>query len=134
MGEDVGAKIVREQIIGALLNRTKLVVVASKDQADAVVHGSAIGAWGDEYSSVGSANARSAHVAAAGGTVAVRQLGANLTDLAGNILWAFDDSKCKDYTRTILARLPPAKKSISVCAAEQLTRAIDKDMKAAERR
>lgn len=41
LGSDSGAKIVREQIIGAFLTRTKLTVVKSRELADAIISGAA---------------------------------------------------------------------------------------------
>jgi hypothetical protein len=150
LGTEDGAKLPRDHVIGALLNRTKLSVDTNKTRADAILIGTGIVTSGYRKFVVGSSNSEAAAVAVAtpsgaaagaatsssqntitgGGIVRISELGLQLTDQDGRILWAFDPNNCRN-TSTMLLTGVPTNKDVTVCAAEQLARAIDKDAKAA---
>ena len=71
----------------------------------------------------------SANYSSGRGTVRITELGLQLQDGSGRVLWAFDASRCIDVAGHLLVG-SPIEKSPTVCAAEQLARAIDKDGKA----
>jgi hypothetical protein len=137
LGTDDAAKLVRDLVTGAILRRTNLQVQSEKLGADAVLIGTAIVSSGSVHWAVGSATASpasaTAQVATGGKTVHITQLGLQLLDTDGRIMWAFDGSHCLDVT-TLLLWGVPRKKAPTVCAVEQLVKAIDKDVKDSRRR
>jgi hypothetical protein len=152
LGTDEASRFVRDQLAGAILNRTRLELQTDPTGADAVLLGTAIVTNGFEQWAVGSSSFEAAATAAAsqgraasaaavtsnsrfaagGGTVRITELGLQLAAPDGRILWAYDGSRCLAAAAVILTGAP-RKKSATVCAAEQLVKAIDNDAKAARR-
>jgi len=149
LGADDAAKFVRDQLTGALLNRTHIAVENDRQRADALLVGTAIVTSGFQSWAVGSSSSGAAASAAssngsmaaaavtsaatfssAGGTVRITELGLQLTDRDGRVLWAYDRSRCLDAATLVLVGIPKNKPT-TVCAAEQLAKAIDKDAKSA---
>jgi hypothetical protein len=153
LGTNEAAMFVRDQLAGAILNRTRLQLESDPSRADAVLIGTAIVTSGYQHWAVGSRSSSSATAAVAsaggsasaaaasadgrfsagGGTVRITELGLQLADPDGRILWAYDRSRCLDVTTLVLIGVP-RNRSTTVCAAEQLAKAIDKDAKAARHR
>jgi hypothetical protein len=151
LGQGDAAKVVRDQVIGAILNRTGLVIEAERSTADAALFGTAVVTSGQMHWAVGSLSSRSAAVASAsqsgasaaavaasnarfsagGGTIRITELGLQLKDLDDRILWAFDGTRCLDTTALLLLGAPK-NKPVTVCATEQLVKAIDRDAKSAK--
>jgi hypothetical protein len=145
--------MVRDQIVGALLSRSTLGVENDKTKAHAILNGTAMVTSGEMHWAVGyasssasaaavvtprigaaSASSSSASTSSAGGqTVRITELGLQLTDEYGRILWAFDPSNCGEFTTHVLSRNPPPQKPAIVCATEQLAKAINKDAKKASK-
>ena len=131
LGGDQSAAILRERVIGALVNRTTLRVLNSRDKAQAILVGAGGVYQGERYS--GSASVYSGTAGASGGTVFLSQLGLRLVDRSGNILWAFDPSKCRGNLTQRFATwaqgggLLGAIPDVAACAAQQLTKAIERD-------
>jgi hypothetical protein len=136
LGTDDAARIVRDQIAGAVLNRTHIVLTNDKAQADATLAGTAMVTSGNMHWMVGSGAANqtsaTAQVIVGGGTVRITELGLQMVDPGGRILWAYDRSKCLNTTTLILWGVP-THKGATVCAAEQLAKAIDKDARRSRR-
>jgi len=138
LGSDDAAKLVRNQIIGAILHRSKLHVEGDKSSADVVLSGTAIVTSGSLHWMVGSTSAAatpnsaaaSSQVIAGAKTVKITQLGLQLADQDHRILWAFDGGRCLDVQTLLLWGVPRNKTPIT-CALEQLAKAIDKDAREA---
>jgi hypothetical protein len=153
LGTSDAARMVRDQIVGALLSRSTLAVENDKTKAHAVLDGTAMVTSGEMHWAVGSASSASSaaavampgaaaassssasasRVSAGGGTVRITELGLRLSDEYGKILWAFDPSNCGEFTTHMLSRNPPPQKPAIVCATEQLVKAINKDAKKASK-
>lgn len=65
-----------------------------------------------------------------GRTIRITELGLQLSDEYGRLLWAFDSSRCLDVTTLLMAGYP-AKKPVIGCAIEQMIKAVNKDAKKA---
>jgi len=153
LGASDAAKMVRDQLVGALLNRAALGVENERGNAHAFLAGTAMVTSGEAHYAVSSASAASSAAAVAvpggaaaaassgsrsrsietGGTIRITELGLELSDEAGRILWAFDPTNCKEFTTHVLSRIPPPQKPAIACAIEQLARAINRDAKKAAR-
>jgi len=149
LGEGDAAKIVHDQLVGALLNRTPFKVERDQSRADGRLIGTAVvksgvAQWivGSSSSSssaaavtsgYGSAAAASANssgrISGGGRTIRITELGLELVDRDGGLLWAYDGSRCLNKENLILFGIP-SHRSAEVCAAEQLAKAVEKDYKA----
>jgi hypothetical protein len=134
LGEDLPSTLVRSQIAAAIFKRTGLEPVADRAAADAVLTGTAMVTSGHLHWAIASASANqtsaTAQASAGGGTVRITELGLQLSDPYGRILWAFDGSGCLETTTLVLTGIP-LHKPPTLCAAEQLAKAISRDAKAA---
>lgn len=150
LGTTDPAKLVRDQIVGFIVGRSTLVVETDRTRAHAILTGTAIVTSGEMYWAVGSSSSTSSAAAAAttggsaaaaassssstssmgGRTIRITELGLQLSDEYGKILWAFDGSNCLDVT-TLLMVGYPAKKPVIGCAIQQMVKAINKDAKKA---
>lgn len=130
LGADNAAKLVRDQLTGAIFRKTRLQVESAKADADATLIGTAIVTSGSLHWAVGSAAANSTSASAqlntGGRTIRITELGLQLTDRDGRILWAFDGSHCLDVTTLVLWGIPK-KKTPTTCAVDQLVKAIETD-------
>jgi hypothetical protein len=151
LGSSDAAKMVRDQIVGTLLGRSTLGVENDKTKAHAILNGTAMVTSGEMHWAVGYASSASAAAAVStprfgatassssststssvgSQTVRITELGLQLSDESGKILWAFDASNCREFTTHVLSRNPPPQKPAIACAIEQLIRTIDKDAKKA---
>jgi hypothetical protein len=121
LGSDQSAAILRERVIGALVNRTTLRVLNSRDKAQTILAGAGRTVQGERFSAGGTVSSASA----SGGTVFLSQLGLRLLDRNGNILWAFDPSKCGNWIERWQGMIQDA----AACAVLQLAKAIERDQK-----
>ena len=147
LGAEDAAHFVRDQLIGAFFNRTRgIILVTSRDQADAVLIGTANIRDGYRTWSIGSHQTSTAAAAVAtsggsasaassesstrrqsgGGTIRITELGLQLVSPDGRILWAYDGTKCLNTSLFVLTGIP-AKNPTTVCAVQQLAKAMDKD-------
>lgn len=138
LGDDSSARTVQAQLVGAILNESHLKVETNRAEAHASLAGGATLSSGYSQWSIGTSRTSSAAAAvitpygaaaaasaasssmseSRGSTFRITDLGLTLTDMGGHLLWAFDPTRCRRY-------------AVTSCAVEQLTRAIDKDAKAA---
>jgi len=129
LGGDQGAAILRERVIGALVNRTNLRVVSSKEKAQTILAGAGGVYQGEQFSAgantYSGAGGTMGSAGASGRTVFLTQVGLRLLDRNGNILWAFDPSKCQDTLARLQRRVPDEVE----CAVLQLGKAIERDQK-----
>jgi hypothetical protein len=148
LGPDQAAKYVRDQLTGALLNRTRISVETDRVLGDAILKGTAVVGNGYREWAVGSVSGYGAAVAvsspegsgaaaavatekqfsAGGGTVRIIELGLQLVDSDGRVLWAYDATRCADTAALVLLGTS-RNKPTTVCAVEQLVKAIDRDAK-----
>lgn len=136
LGTSDAAKLVGDQLVGALLNKTHLEIQNDRSAADAALSGTAILTSGSMHWAVGSATATqtsaTAQISAGGRTIRITDLGLRLADMDNRLIWAFDPSHCLDVTTLVLFGVPTKKQAIS-CAVEQLMKAIRKDAKDAKK-
>jgi hypothetical protein len=149
LGEGEAARIIRDQLTGAFLNRTRgLTIVTEPSQADAILTGNATiktayrqwaagssqssadatAAANGKVSAAASAASSSSRVYAGGGTIRITELGLQLVSTDGRVLWAYDGSKCLNKTTLVLVGVPTWSPA-TVCAVQQLTKAMDRDNK-----
>jgi len=145
LGDSDPAKMVRAQLIGAIMSRTSMEIETDRSRTRAILTGTAIVTSGEmqwAVSSSTSENSAAAIVtpttaaAAASSkssvgfdsgrrTVRITELGLQLSDDTGKLLWAYDDSNCRDMFS------PGGRKQPMQCAVEQMVKAINKDAKKA---
>src|SRR5579862_6286336 len=110
LGDDYGARVVHDQLAGALVNRTKLLLQTSRSDADAAFTGNATTTsekvqWSSASAAASATATRADSAARAGagsGTIHLTWLGLQLTDRYGQILWAYDGTRCIDMQMLIL--------------------------------
>jgi len=149
LGASEEAQIVRSQLSGAILSRTKLTLSNDRRDADAILIGNATIIAGNRQGVVGYSSTESAAAAAASGdsavaaaasasrsrvvasagTVLITAMGLQLLDRDDHIIWAFDGTRCSDTSSLLLLGVSRTK-PVTTCAAEQLANAIDRDLKA----
>lgn len=149
LGDGEGAKIVRDQLIGAFLNRTRgIILVTDRSQADAILTGNAnirdgyrrwstssqqssagaVAITNGAGSAAGAAASSSGRTYSGGSTIRIAELGLQLVSGDGRVLWAYDGSKCLNKTTLILTGIPTWSPA-TVCAVQQLAKAMDRDEK-----